>query len=129
MRLGLLARSGGLVSWKPGSAQDVAALAAQGFRSPVVAAEIRNKGRMAVSVEKVEAVYSNGITLTGLAPPAGPQLPYRLDAHAGFTYILEGDAVFRGAKATVAIGGTDQVLLRITLGNGKTIETKPGRIA
>ena len=73
MKVGLLGASG-LVSWPPDTAHtDVGELRSQGFELPVVVAEIRNKGRMAVMVDKVEAVYSNGIALAGLElrhPPA-----------------------------------------------------------
>jgi hypothetical protein len=83
---------------------------------------------MAVSVDKVEAVYSNGISLAELAPPAGERLPYRLDAHAGFTYLMDGEAIWRGIRASMAIGATDRVRLRVTLGNGRTVLTKPAPI-
>ena len=124
MKVGLLGASG-LVSWPPDTAHtDVGELRSQGFELPVVVAEIRNKGRMAVMVDKVEAVYSNGIALAGLEPPAGERLPYRLEPHAGFTYLMHGEPVARGVQATMATGGTDRVRLRVALGNGKTLHTK-----
>jgi hypothetical protein len=108
---------------------DIQDLTAQGSTYPVVAAEIRNKGRLPVSVTRVEAVFSNGIQLIAMEPLAGERLPYRLDAHSEFTYLMPGEEVARAVRATVAIGGTEKVRLGVTLGNGKRRLTKAARLA
>jgi hypothetical protein len=131
MKIGFLSTAGTVVSWAPGKGSDenIPELRKHGFDYPVVTAELRNKGRMPVSVTRVEVVYSNGIALTGLEPVVGEGLPFRLEAHSEFTYVLPGEEVARGVQATVGIGGSDRVRLRVSLGNGKTLRTRAARLA
>jgi hypothetical protein len=90
-------------------------LVQQGFNHAVIAAEIRNKGRMPVTVTGVTVLYSNGIQLKGMDPPAGERLPYRLDAHAEFTFLMSRQLVEYGLHATKATGGTRRARLAVSL--------------
>jgi len=123
MKWGLLGAGGGLVSGPPRADWRSVDLATQGFTDPVVAVEIRNKGRTPTTVTGAAVRYSNGIQLTGTAPPAGDVLPHRLEAHSTFTYLIDGGHVGQGIRATVRTGGTRRIHVIVTLATGKTVQT------
>jgi len=123
MKWGLLGAGGELVSGPPRADWRSVDLATQGFTYPVVAVEIRNKGRLPTTVTGAAVRYSNGIQLTGTAPPAGDPLPQRLEAHSTFTYLIDGGLVGQGIRATLRTGGTRRIQVMVTLATGATIKT------
>jgi hypothetical protein len=119
---------GGLVSSPPEkwNANSPAALAAQGFTEPVVAVEVRNVGRMAVSVQKVTAYLDNGI---GFSPTqTETPLPFRLEPGSSEKWWVEAAVLHAAIVASrhAGIGGSDhpRVHVAVGLGTGKVVKTK-----
>jgi hypothetical protein len=118
---------GVLVTYPPenwGSAS-AAAHAAQGFTEEVVAVEVRNVGRMAVSVQKITAYLDNGI---GLSPvQTQPPLPFRLEPGSSERWWVEAAQVRAAiiASERTGVGGSQsKVHIAVDLATGKVVKTK-----
>jgi hypothetical protein len=115
---------GSLITGPPDTWQDIAnisALAAQGFTEEVLAVEVRNVGRMPVSVEKVTASLANGIAFEESQYQHAP-LPYRLEPGSSQKWWVTLPAL----KAALAASGLQQAeaFFSIGLGTGKIVQTK-----
>jgi hypothetical protein len=116
---------GGVVSAPPGASLDQ--LAQQGFGHEVLGVEVRNVGRLAVNVDKVEAVLDNGVRYSEFAPSLGPSLPHRLDAQSSQSWFMPMQptrAAIRASSQTFGHASRMGVRVSVALGNGKVVVTK-----
>lgn len=120
---------GVLITYPPEnwSATSAAAHAAQGFTEEVVAVEVRNVGRMAVSVQKITAYLDNGI---GISPiQTQPPLPFRLEPGSSERWWVEAEEVARAIETSKRTGmiqpsHRSKVHIAVGLGTGKVVKTK-----
>jgi hypothetical protein len=103
------------------TASDYDVMHSQGFTEEVVLVEIRNKGRLAVSVEDVSATTEDGWGFQRAADPENQSLPHRLEPGAKETWHIEL-SVFQHLVNTD--GKQRQVWMRVELGTGKVLRTK-----
>jgi len=105
-------------------------LQADGYTRPVVAVQVRNVGRMAVTVEDWSLFTSPGsrIALQPVGQSIGPPLPHRLEAGATGTWAVELAPVRAMRAATVAALKVPEERIKIRgkvgLGDGRTVETR-----
>ena len=93
----------------------------QGFTDDVAVAEIRNSGRLAISVEDVSIKTDDGFGFGRLADPEHPSLTHRLEPGAKETWHVELAGVQMladGDRAARRVG------MIVEFGTGKVIETK-----
>jgi hypothetical protein len=103
------------------SADEKAALHKQGFTEEVLFVEVRNVGRMAVTVEHVAATSADGLGYMKLADPTNPSLPHRLEPHSGQSWHID----LAPLQAVVNLHGQPrEVWMTVDLGTGKTLRTK-----
>jgi hypothetical protein len=94
---------------------------AQGFTQEVAVAEVRNRGRLAVSVEKASLESEDGWGYALLQDPENPPLPHRLEPGALQTWHVE----LKPLRMVVdGDGKARRVGMVIELGTGKVIRTK-----
>jgi hypothetical protein len=103
------------------TASDYDVMHSQGFTEEVVLVEIRNKGRLAVSVEDVSATTEDGWGFQRAADPENQSLPHRLEPGAKETWHIEL-SVFQHLVNTD--GKQRKVWMRVELGTGKVLRTK-----
>jgi hypothetical protein len=124
LRRGALRRTVGGVARMSGlqlSASDYAVMHKQGFTEEILLVEVRNRGRMAVSVEDVSATTEDGWGFQRAADPENPSLPHRLEPGAKETWHIEL-SVFQHLVNTD--GKQRKVWMRVELGTGKVLRTK-----
>jgi hypothetical protein len=103
------------------SADDKARLRKQGFIEEVLFVEVRNVGRMAVTVENVAATSADGLSYSKIADPANAALPHRLEPHSGQSWHID----LAPLQAVVNLHGQPrEVWMTVDLGTGKTLRTK-----
>jgi hypothetical protein len=110
------------LSWPENApAQSVQLMRAQGFVRDVVIAEVRNVGRLALSVDGVLAETDDGFAFTVLADPENPALPHRLEAGAKESWHVPLAPVQALADSD---GKSRRVRMKVELGSGKVLRTK-----
>lgn len=101
--------------------EDVALMRDQGFTGDLLIVDVRNVGRLAVSVESVTSESEDGWGFGVLADPQNPALPFRLEPGAKETWhvdlapmqmLVDGD------------GKARRVFMRVELGTGQVLRTK-----
>lgn len=102
-------------------AKDYAVMRSQGFTDEILAVEVRNVGRMAVSVEDVAATTEDGWSFQRAADPENPALPHRLEPGAKETWHVEL-SVFQHLVDTD--GKQREAWMTVELGTGKVLRTK-----
>jgi len=95
------ARNAGVAVTGPPGSQQLKSLAAQGFTEEVIGVEVRNVGRLAATVDRVQAAIAGGIKLEMLRELAGPSLPHRLEPQSAASWFVPAAPV-RRAVATSA---------------------------
>ncbi|MGH3938688.1 MAG: hypothetical protein ACRDTG_08615 [Pseudonocardiaceae bacterium] len=86
-------------------------LALQGYTRPVVAVQVRNVGRLPVTVTKWSIFESaKGTAFLPLADSIGPSLPYRLDAGVEETWALDAMAAQKLVQTTADVFQVPQYL-------------------
>jgi hypothetical protein len=125
LRRGLIRRDGtGTVALALGplepSADHYAMLREQGFNEEVVIVEVRNKGRLAVSVESVRTDTQDGWGFACIADPENPAMPHRLEPGAKETWHEKLAAI---QKIVDTKGQSQEVWMTVELGNGKVLRT------
>src|SRR5215471_18795961 len=68
-------------------------LAAQGYTQPIIAVEVRNVGRMAVTVQRWSIKHTRGVSFAPFGAQIGPELPYRLEPGAAETWAVAAEPV------------------------------------
>ncbi|SRR6266567_2577895 len=99
------ANAGGVVHGPPGS-QPLASLAAQGFTEEVIGVQVRNEGRLATTIDKVEASLANGLKVNLFGALPGPSLPHRLEPQSSAVWFMPA------APVRAAVAASAQVLKR-----------------
>jgi hypothetical protein len=119
---------GALVTYPPDkwTETSVAALVREGFTNEVVAVEVRNVGRLPVSVQKITAYLANGI---GFSPfETQPPLPFRLEAGSSERWWIEAAQVRAAIAASKDAGiqrsDRSKVHIAVGLATGKVVKTK-----
>jgi hypothetical protein len=87
----------------------------------VAVAEVRNRGRLAISVEEVSIKTDDGYGFSRLADPENPALPYRLEPGAKQAWHAElapVQTLANGDRAARRVG------MIVEFGTGKVVETK-----
>jgi hypothetical protein len=93
----------------------------QGFSEEVVIVAVRNRGRMAISVEDVSAETEDGWAFQRAADPENPALPHRLEPGAKESWHVELSVLQRVVDGD---GKSRKVRMRVELGTGKVLRTK-----
>jgi hypothetical protein len=105
--------------------QQRAMSAAQGIGEEVVAIEVRNRGRLAINVEVVNAWFGPKKTPAGFSLPEFPgnePFPHRLEPGSSGSWAMP---LARMLPALAAFGQSESELyMSAGLGNGKTVRTK-----
>jgi hypothetical protein len=86
----------------PGS-QQLRRLAEQGFTEEVVGVEVRNIGRMAATVDRVQAALAGGVKLQPVADLGGPTLPHRLEPQSAASWFLPAEPIRRAVAASAKV--------------------------
>lgn len=125
LRLGALRRELGMTTRMTGPLNMTESAAAlirdQGFTEPVLVVEVRNRGRLAVSVEDVTATTDDGFGFNRMADPENPPVPYRLEPGAKESWHVD-------VRPLQMLAESDPkprlVRMAVELGNGKVVLTK-----
>jgi hypothetical protein len=99
------ANAAGALTGPPGSTPLVS-LIAQGFTDEVLGVEVRNLGRLAATVDRVQVAIAGGIKLQTLLDVKGPSLPHRLEPQSSASWFVPA------APARRAVAVSAQVLKR-----------------
>lgn len=116
---------------RPATRGQAEALQSQGYVRPVVAVQVRNVGRLAVTVSGWSLVTSPGGTaFSPVGQSMGPPLPHRLEAGAEETWAVETAPIMAMIHATASVLKipAEQMTVRgrISLGDGRNVETREG---
>jgi hypothetical protein len=103
------------------SESDVAYLRKQGYTKDVAVAEVRNRGRLAISVESVSIKTHDKYGFAVLEDPENPALPFRLEPGAMQTWHVPIEPVQALANMD---GRPRRIGMVVEFGSGKVIETK-----
>ena len=99
----------------------------QGFTRPVIAVEVRNIGRLPVTVARWSIKSNLGLSAVPLADSIGPDLKHRLEIGESETWSTDLMNAFTLADSTLKVFGEGQTSVRITgiveLADGRTYET------
>lgn len=107
------------------TASDYEAMRSQGFADEVLIVEVRNLGRMAVSVEDVSAATTDGWGFARLADPENPKLPHRLEPHSMEAWHVE----LAPLQSLVNLDGKQrQAWMTVELGTGKSLRTREATV-
>lgn len=103
------------------SDRDIERMREQGFDHDVVVAIVRNRGRLAVSVDGVTATSRDGWGFARLADPENPSLPFRLEPGAKETWHVDLEPL-----QMLADGDNEsrEVFMLVELGTGKVARSK-----
>ncbi|SHJ58156.1 hypothetical protein SAMN05421803_107168 [Nocardiopsis flavescens] len=104
--------------------------AANGFTRRAIFVEVRNVGRLPITVTSWQLKLPGGVKIGELNSPNGPRLPHRLDVGDSEKWAIEVDSELVAAlRATRKMAKVDDVEVRavVSLGSGKEIKT-PQRI-
>ena len=100
------ARNAGVVATGPPGSQQLQALAAQGLTEEVLGVEVRNVGRLAASIDSVEAALEGGVKIKMLEFVTGPVLSHRLEPQSSASWSVPA------APVRAAVGVSAEVLKR-----------------
>lgn len=108
---------------------DFTQLAKQGFNEPVFAVQVRNTGRLSVSVTKWDVAFDNGGGCYFHRPSwrvnDDRPLPYRLEPGDEAVWYCPAAPVLVAADAFASIGKPVRLLwARVGLGTGKSVTSK-----
>lgn len=95
----------------------------QGFTDEVAIAQVRNRGRLGISVEKVSIETDDEWGFAMLLDPENPKLPHRLELGAMETWHVELRPVQTLVNDT---GKPRRVGMVVEFGTGKVIRTRKG---
>lgn len=105
--------------------------ASQGFGRPIVAIEVRNVGRLPITVNRWHLATRVGVTLMPIADSIGPDLPHQINVGQSATWAVglqEVKGVADTAGEVLGDGETTAAVFgRIVLGDGRQRDT-PGSI-
>ena len=94
---------------------------------PVIAVEVRNVGRLPVTVARWSIKSSLGISFVPMADSIGPALEHRLDIGESATWAVDLMNAFTLAESSLEVLGKGEKWTRITgvveLADGRTYET------
>jgi hypothetical protein len=104
-------------TWTPAN---ISMLAKQGMTEEVLAVEARNVGRMAATIQKMQAKLANGVGLEPTTHPHAP-LPFRLEAGSSEKWWVQAADV----RTAIAASGlaSSKVHIEVSLGTGKIRRT------
>jgi hypothetical protein len=100
---------------------ELGGLRAQGFEDEVAGVDVRNVGRLAVSVEEVTLFADDGWGFAVLADPENQTLPHRLEPGAAATWHIPIEGLQRLVESD---GKTRSLSMHVKLGTGQTVRTK-----
>jgi hypothetical protein len=100
------ARNADVVAVGPLGSQRLSVLAAQGLTEEVIGIEVRNVGRLAASVDSVEAALEGGMKFAMLQSTIGPPLSHRLEPQSSASWSMPA------APIRAAVGASAEVLKR-----------------
>lgn len=100
---------------------DYALIHNQGFTEDVLIVDVRNVGRMAVSVEQIAAASEDGWGFARLADPENPALPHRLEPGAKETWHVE---MLPFQRLVDADSRPRRAWITVELGTGRVVQTK-----
>src|SRR5690606_23334035 len=130
LRNGAMRHIGGQYATVPAHKPLGQELAEQGFTRRAVFVNVRNVGRLPVSVSWWDLKLPGGIRFGEMNPLHGPKFPHRLDVGESVTWAMtvDGDMLFalRAAQKQAKVGNVE-VRAVVSLGSGKEIKT-PQRI-
>lgn len=101
--------------------------AANGFTRRAIFVEVRNVGRLPITVTSWQLKLPGGVKIGELNSPNGPKLPHRLEVGDNATWAIEVDGQLVAAlHATRRMAKVDDVEVRavVSLGSGKEITTR-----
>lgn len=98
------ANAAGALTGPPGSSP-LMSLVAQGFTEEVLGIEVRNLGRLAATVDRVQAALAGGMKLDLLHDVAGPQLPHRLEPQSAASWFMPAAPIRRAVAASAQVLG------------------------
>jgi hypothetical protein len=126
LRIGALG-PGGAVHGPPDARMNPAQLAEQGYNQPILAVQVRNAGRLAVSVTKWDVVFDNGGAVSHPrwdVNDAFP-LPYRLEPGDEAVWFCSAAPVNAAIKAFASSSRPVRLVrARVGLGTGKSVTSK-----
>lgn len=102
--------------------------AAQGYTRPVLVVQVRNVGRLPVTVTEWSVVAQpGGASFRPVAGSIGPNLPYRMEPGTSETWAVDAGEVLNLAKVSAATskvaGGVTRIHGRVGLGDGRIVTT------
>lgn len=107
----------------PGSMREIAD---QGYDVPIVGVTVRNVGRLAVTIQRWSLrETTTRVEFVPVGEGRGPALPHRLEPGEQATFYTDARtaAGLRAAAQTAATGRVG-VGARVSLGNGRTLDTE-----
>jgi len=106
-------------------------LVSQGYTQPIIAVEVRNVGRMAVTVNRWSIQHTRGTSFIPIGYQIGPALPYRLEPGASETWAVDEapvlsmrDAAMQTLPAREVLGRPEGLFAAVELGDGRTCESR-----
>jgi hypothetical protein len=103
------------------SARDLALMRSQGFTRDLLIVEVRNVGRLAVSVESATAEAEGGWGFAVLQDPENTALPFRLEPGAKESWHVDLAPLQMVADSE---GKPKRAWMSVELGTGKVLRTK-----
>jgi hypothetical protein len=85
----------GYVATGPPGTQPMSALARQGFDTEILAVLVRNKSRMPITVERVQARFETGMAIGHTVQVGQTTLPHRLEGGASDTWFVDMGTIRR----------------------------------
>jgi hypothetical protein len=131
LRIGALGPSGA-VHGPPESQVNPALLAEQGYNEPIIGVQVRNVGRLAVSVTKWDVAFDNGgaFSQPGWHVNDAYPLPYRLEPGGEAVWFCPAAPVHATIKAFASSSHPVRfVRARVGLGTGKSVTSKNSMLA
>ncbi len=101
----------------------------QGYANPVASVQVRNVGRMPVTITSWSVVaYPGKTALQPVGQSIGPSLPHRLDAGESAIWAVDFRAVYAMLKTTATVlklpEGGMRAKATVSLGDGRTVNAK-----
>jgi hypothetical protein len=100
---------------------DYAVMRDQGFTDEVLIVDVRNVGRMPVSVDTITINTEDGWGFGRLADPENPELPHRLEPGSKQTWHVDLEALQQLVDADFK---SRDAWMMVELGTGKVLRTK-----
>lgn len=125
LKIGAMSESGALTAPVEGFRLDQ--LMRQGYTTPLLAVEVRNRGRLAVSVTNWTIAFDNGASYTQPSWPPNDRvaLPYRLEPGAEATFLCPLAEVDVAAHALQSLSKPPtSCRASASFGTGRTLRSK-----